>query len=85
MFFSLGQDNTEKDLRFGLSGITEIYRIFGVFKIHQMTVVAYGKMIDRIFFIRDNVSNDGFSDFQSPKTPEVAGQEKCNNENIYQP
>ena len=80
MFFSLGQDNTEKDLRFGLSGITEIYRIFGVFKIHQVPFIANAKMVERIFFIRDNVSNDGFSDFQSPQTDKIAGKEKCNNE-----
>ena len=61
MIFSLRQDNTEKYLRFGLSGITKIYRTSAVFKIHQVTVIAYGKMIDRIgdgiIFCRDKINS----------------------------
>ena len=85
MIFSLGQDNTEKNLRLGPSGITKKQSAFIVMKIHQVPIIDYAKLIERIFFIRDNVSNDGFSDYQSPQTPEVSGQEKCNNENLYQP
>ena len=54
------------------------------FKKHYVTVIGCGKPVERLFFIRQNVSNDGFSDFQSLQTPEVVGQEKCNNETIYQ-